>query len=244
MKHLFFSSFLLVFSATLTNAIPYNQWWTKGNQFYTVKQYDSAAVYYEKIAATKPENATVYYNLGNAYYKLNRVALSILNYKRALRLEPNYRQAKDNLILAQNRLSKAASPSKDIFFITWWNALSNASLAQFWAVVCWLVFLAFLVAQYFKRFKNAAIHPGFFYTATVLFFLVMLIAAVSAKNNTDHSEAVVMQAATFLKTNNGKVEMIPEGTIVKWNFKKGTSVAVELSDGRSGWIQAAALEKI
>ena len=47
--------------------------WAKANAFYQQKNYDSAAVYYEKIAAGKPRQAAVFYNLGNTYYRLNRI---------------------------------------------------------------------------------------------------------------------------------------------------------------------------
>ena len=46
----------------------YPSLWQKGNSFYEQKQYDSAAVYFEQIAAVKPQNAEIYYNLGNTYY--------------------------------------------------------------------------------------------------------------------------------------------------------------------------------
>ena len=53
-------------------ASPHDKWWEAGNRFYSQKQYDSAAFYFEKIAALKPDDAAVYYNLGNTYYRLNR----------------------------------------------------------------------------------------------------------------------------------------------------------------------------
>src|SRR4051812_28063954 len=77
--------------------------WQKAASFYAAKQYDSAAIYFEQVAAMKPRNADLYYNLGNSYYKLNKVALSILNYQRALRITPDHKLAQDNLALAQGR---------------------------------------------------------------------------------------------------------------------------------------------
>ncbi len=42
--------------------------WQNANRFYQQKQYDSAVVYYEKIAVLQSSNSALYYNLGNAYY--------------------------------------------------------------------------------------------------------------------------------------------------------------------------------
>lgn len=226
--------------------VPYNEWWTKANRFYAAKEYDSAAFYYDKIAVTQPDDPEVYYNLGNAYYRLNHVAASILNYKRALRLQPDYKDAKDNLQLAQSRMNKKVVVSKDIFFIAWWKSLTSPSLAQFWAMAAFIVFLAFLLAQYLKHFKNSSIHLGIFYSVGLLFVFMMIAALVSANKRVVHEEAVVMQPDAVFKTDlkTGKPEMLSEGTIVKWKSIQGNNVSVVLPDGRDGWINAASLEKI
>src|ERR1700679_3139368 len=83
----------------------YNVQWQKGTTFYAQKQYDSAAIYFEQIAALKPQNAEVYYNLGNTYYRLNKIAPAVLNYQRALQINPDYKDAKDNLALTETRIS-------------------------------------------------------------------------------------------------------------------------------------------
>ena len=96
-----------------------NEWWQKGNKFYAQKQYDSAAYYYEKLAVQKPKDAVLYYNLGNSYYKLNDIGLAVLNYERALHLDPGYKDAEDNLILTQSRIANRIQGSEDIFFVRW-----------------------------------------------------------------------------------------------------------------------------
>ncbi len=39
------------------------------------------------------EHADIYYNLGNCYYKTDRLALAILNYERAALLDPGVRMS-------------------------------------------------------------------------------------------------------------------------------------------------------
>src|ERR1700744_3575460 len=99
--------FLILFAFLLPGALhslaagDSNMLWQKANELYQQKQYDSAAQCLEQIAALKPQNEIVYYNLGNTYYKLNKIAPAVLNYERALRINPDYKEAKDNLLLAQ-----------------------------------------------------------------------------------------------------------------------------------------------
>ena len=47
---------------------------------YATADYATAIHIYEQLLATEGEAASVYYNLGNAYYKSNDIAHSILNY--------------------------------------------------------------------------------------------------------------------------------------------------------------------
>ena len=47
----------------------------------------SAIQIYESLLR-KGESADVYYNLGNSYYKINEIAKAILNYEKALLLQP------------------------------------------------------------------------------------------------------------------------------------------------------------
>ncbi|MBR4845599.1 MAG: tetratricopeptide repeat protein, partial [Bacteroidaceae bacterium] len=68
---------------------------------YTANDYASAAHIYEMLLAEHGESASVYYNLGGAYYKMNEIARSILNYERALLLDPSNADVKFNLELAR-----------------------------------------------------------------------------------------------------------------------------------------------
>ena len=58
------------------------------NAAYADGRYEEAAAGYEALLA-EGENATLYYNLGNARFKQGELAQAILNYERALRLKPN-----------------------------------------------------------------------------------------------------------------------------------------------------------
>ena len=96
--------------------VPYNAWWQKANRFYQEKNYDSAAAYYTKLAKLNPENPEIFYNLGNTYYRLNKIGFAVLNYEKALKLKPDYRQAQDNLELTQSRISNRIQQSPPTFF--------------------------------------------------------------------------------------------------------------------------------
>ncbi|MBD3723357.1 MAG: tetratricopeptide repeat protein, partial [Flavobacteriaceae bacterium] len=74
----------------------------KANENYRQEKFELAASQYESILENqKVASAELYYNLGNAYYKLGKVAPAIYNLEKALLLNPNDEAIQTNLHFAQ-----------------------------------------------------------------------------------------------------------------------------------------------
>lgn len=74
----------------------------QANQHYNEGAYTKAVKSYKDILATNQHSAELYFNLGNAYYKLNQVAESIYYYEKALQLQPEDQDVLHNIQFAQN----------------------------------------------------------------------------------------------------------------------------------------------
>lgn len=244
---LFLLCWLMMLASSMTaTSIPYNQWWTQANRFYQQQQYDSAAAYYEKIAAQQPVNDELYYNLGNTYYRLNKMGYAVLYYKKALRNNPNLTSAKDNLELAQSRIKGYITPVKEIFFVNWWKAMTQPSLSLFWALATWFCFMAVVGILFWNRWKKQSlIHSGVSYAFAFLFFAFLPFAYFSAQQAKAPQEAVVMVSDAACKiTATGKTETIPEGTVVTLETAVSGNITVTLPDGRTGIMRKDSLQEI
>ncbi|MES2703563.1 MAG: tetratricopeptide repeat protein [Bacteroidota bacterium] len=250
MSKLFAIAFILLLPFTGSAAPPdYTTQWRAGVAAYEQKSYDSAAYYFEQIAAAKPGNPELYFNLGNVYYRLNRIAPAVLNYERALKVNPGYREAKDNLTLARNRISNHIAPAEDIFFISWWKSMTRADRAGTWAVLTLVIFCLIIVSMLARRFSRLGRSipvqvPGVLGFVCLCFFV---LAFISATNSYQHNTAVVMENDTPLLNNAQKgkqLALIPEGTTVKILNIDGPWMEVSLPDGRSGWVQQQSLSLI
>ena len=73
----------------------------QGNKFYEKENYQAAISSYESVANSGKQSAELYFNLGNCYYKLHKVAPAIYNYEKALLLSPNDTEIKTNLEFAR-----------------------------------------------------------------------------------------------------------------------------------------------
>ncbi|MBQ1969805.1 MAG: tetratricopeptide repeat protein, partial [Paludibacteraceae bacterium] len=74
----------------------------EANAKYKDGDFASAVSLYEE-ALKSGESATLYYNLGCAYYKLGKLGPAILNYERALLLDPHNEDTKYNLELLEKQ---------------------------------------------------------------------------------------------------------------------------------------------
>jgi tetratricopeptide (TPR) repeat protein len=221
----------------------------RAQALYQQKQYDSAAYYYEQLLARAPATASLYYNLGNAYYKSNKVGLAVLNYERALFYDPSNKDAADNLQLTQSRITNRIQEPKDVFFVRWWNALSRGDHATGWAIVSLVVFLMIIGALFMQRSGKLPIQLSaqVYFAAFFALVFCMLVAYTSADKSAHSNKAVVMANNTPFSDAPGKGKsqsLIPEGVTVETAEAAQDWIAVTLPDGRRGWIQRSWLTPV
>lgn len=242
--------FLLCFACGISNAetAPFQVLWQEAGELYAAGSYEEAAMRYEQIAAEKPEQAAVYFNLANTYYKLNRIGSAVLNYERALFFEPGYRQAEENLELTLSRIPNRIQQTEDIFFIQWWKQATSANMATLWAVLALGLFLALLILLLLRRTGRVVLFSRPLLTSVAaLCLLCILLAAVAAGRTVRHNRAVVMVPDILFHldgSHTGRSIPLPEGTVVIIEEKVADSVSVRLPDGRSGKLQLQFLEII
>lgn len=243
------TALLILLCTSAFASAPYNRIWQKANQFFERKQYDSAIHYYEKLAAHNLNNEEVYYNLGNAYYRANQIGPAVLNFERALQINPDYKAAKDNLTLTRSRIGNRIQHPEDIFFVRWWKSLTKQNLSFAWSVVSLIVFLAALVTLILRRLNKAPswMRPGVTLATFILFGVFLFFAYISSQRAVKEDAAVVMRPDTPFRQDSKTSRtqsLVPEGTVVSVEQEQETWMQVTLPDGRTGWMQKDALEKI
>ncbi len=220
-----------------------NELWHKANVLYTQKQYDSALFYYNRLLQSYPENPVLHYNIGNAHYRLNHVGLAILHFEKSLRFDPDNKQARDNLSLANARIQNPLPVIPPIFFVRWWEQLVQTFNTSTWAWITFLSFAGILVLIYYRQtLKDRFTNSGRWMAAVlVAFFLSAGMTWITYMDASDSGKAVVLDAAaTLIETpqSAGKVmNNIPEGTVLEVYARQGNFLNVKLPNGRTGWVQ-------
>ncbi len=117
----------------------------QGNEYYQQKHYDKAVETYEKLVQSGYEGTSLYYNLGNAYYRTGKVGYAILYYEKALKLSPGDDDIIHNLNIANLKIIDKVESLPEFFLFQWWEGLL-AFFSSFRMDNCYIYILS---ASYF-----------------------------------------------------------------------------------------------
>lgn len=198
-------------------------------------------------------SADIYYNLGNAYYRSDNLAKAILCYERASLISPGDKDIRFNLQLANSKTIDKITPVDENVFVTWYDSIVNLTSMDSWArisILCIIVALLLMLVYLFAiSVKIRKI--GFF--GSIAFMAVFLVSTLFAWQQKfdlqSRNGAIIMAPSISIKsspTNNSSDSFVlHEGTKVNIidNSMKGWK-AIQVGDGREGWIKSSAIEFI
>ena len=224
----------------------------EGNMAYTEGLYTDAIDSYLEVADAGFEAPELFYNLGNAYFKMNDFPHAILWYERAHRLDPGNEDIDYNLKVANSKIADKIDPLPELFYIKWYKSVVNLFPVNTWAVQTIAYFILTLVAVtlYFISRKLFLRKTGFW--AAFLFFaltLFTLLFSVSGYNRmkTLH-EAIVFDPTITVRSSPDEKSVdlfvIHEGTKVRLLDKIGEWYEIRIDNGSVGWLPEESLEEI
>ncbi len=217
---------------------------TAANELYAAGHYAEAASIYEEFVADGVEDATLFYNLGNAYFQQGDLGRAILNYQRAAQLDPRDADIQANLALAREQVvdplpDAGSDPAAIVASTTSWLTLNEAALL---ALALWFG-LGFLILA--ARQINASKKQRWLRTSAVIVGMLLLMVSLSLgsrmlQQRTQPSGVVVVPTVAV---NQGPGESYPSaysltnGTEVNLVRTQGNWAELALPDGAGqGWV--------
>ena len=244
---------LLVPGGVLVGGAPQESLFAEGNRLYQEGDFAAAAASYDAVIEGGFESAEVYYNLGNAHFRLGEIAHAVLNYRRAARLDPGNDDIRANLALVSQRLQDRIEPLPRFWLLSaydWWMGLIPGGMLQALVAACYLLLGATVVLIVVRRpagwrtpLRRVSYGAA---AATVLLGATLIIRETGVGLP---EEAVVMAGeARVLSAPSEEggltVFTLHEGTTVRIDRRAGEWAEIVLADGKVGWLPLDVLEVV
>ena len=212
------------------------------NQLYDQGKFSEAKDHYEKLIETGAGSANAYYDLGNADYRLGSAGRAILDYERALVLNPHHPEAHANLKLLRDKNAAKLLP------LSWNEQIAVNLSADTWvilaAVAGWVVLFGLVLIFTSRGGDNA--------NRWALVFLAALVCAVAGASlwsiARDQDRAVITARQTEARLapaeSAGVAEALTAGSQVRVLSERGAWVYCELPGAGRGWVPDGAVERV
>jgi tetratricopeptide (TPR) repeat protein len=215
----------------------------EGNKAYNEGNYSIAIQKYESVLDAGEHSDALYFNLGNAYYKLDDIANSIYYYEKALLLSPEDIEIKENLAFAQNMAIDSISGRTHSGLSNLYSRIVYALTLSQWALLSIvfmmlfvLLYVLFLMGAHAKTKRLAFTLSAVFLAATLASFTLGYSQKV--KNDRDLPAIVFQVTSVQSEPNDRGSELfnLHPGTKVQILDELGSWYKIEIADGQQGWL--------
>ena len=219
----------------------------EANRAYEKHAFATAAQKYEQIVAAGLEPGEILYNLGNCYFRMGELGMSIVYYERARTVMPRDQNLLTNILLADSRALDKITPPK-VWAVArklfvWCRMLTAREIS--------LIFIAANAAFWASLAAFAIAKNRFVKIAVVLAGIILILSGTSyALGWTERrglGTAVVVADEAEVRTGPGNYAVtfkLHDGTRLKLVDSREEWYQIRLADGKRGWIQTGEVERI
>jgi len=224
----------------------YNTVFFRANDLYREEKYDAAIQDYERLINAGLRSANIFYNLGNAYLRMDDKGKAILYYERALRLRPRDADIRSNLDFARTLVEGSAGQNSERWYkwvLLFLRSFLSTNEMTFLTSILYFAIVIFLTLS--VTFK--AQRKLFYYSAIVFcaLFAVVLPSFISGIYQSEfQKKAVIIVKETdvrFEPNDDATVHFkLREGSVIQITRSQGDWHQVRRYDGKMGWLRGDA----
>lgn len=224
----------------------------EANKAYQQGNYKEAVTAYEAILANGEASAELYFNLGNAHYKLNHVAPSIYYFEKALQLDPTDADIKNNIEFARNMAIDDIEAIEQTGFDHWLIGFTSIFSYATWAVLAILFSVGFVSLFLLYYFASRPLYKRLFFGAAIFSAIICILSVIFA-----YQQQAYVQDNQFAIIFEEEIEVRDEPNLrgeASYELHEGTRAKVledyqewsriELANGAQGWVKSAGIKRL
>jgi len=225
---------------------------SNANKAYADGMYAQAAELYKKVADDGYASPGLFFNLGNACFKMNDIPSAILWYERARKLSPGDEAINYNLNVANSKISDKIEPVPELFYKRWYTSVLELFSSDAWA---WITVVLFLLTcasgVLYVVSRPMFVRKTAFWAAAGLAVLFLLSCQLSWKSYSvlkNTREAIIMTPVVTVKSSPDEKSIdlfvLHEGSKVTLLDRIGKWYEIRIANGSVGWLPDDTMEQI
>ena len=216
------------------------------NSDYANQEYNSAIKKYNLILSYNLESPELYYNLANSFFKINEIHQAIYYYEKALKIKPDFDDAKENLEICNLQLIDKIEEIPELMITSLYNNIINFLSLKNWIyltlIFIWVSLIIFSYNSFVKKNKKSVLY------LVIFSFFLFFITTKKYNQNINVKEAIiyssvinVMSAPSEQSTNLFSLHI---GTKVRIEDQIENWVNIRIANGKKGWVLIENLKEI
>lgn len=220
----------------------------EANTIYRTGDYKKAAELYESLIKQEPRVSVFYYDLANTYVRLGKLSRAILNYEKALLLDPRNGDIRENLRYTRGLLEYRVEDTRNWYLKATDVVLRFMTEKEVYVVVLGVLFV-FLTGGilYFLIGHGVFWNPWQQFVFMVLLFATLVAFGKQVQSNVIR-DAIVMQKeckAHYGPSEHDQVAFkMGEGIKVFVMDRREDWSRVILTNGESGWVRDSDIAEV
>ncbi len=216
----------------------------KANQEFASGDFKAAIEDYEQLVRSGERTANLFYDLGNAYFRSDDFGRAILNYERALTLDPRHPEAAANLRIARDEARALELIPANLEWLFGFASANQFAVAA--AIAFWVGLFSIATFVFSQRRRNGA-------AALVILSLLTFAFAGSGVYQLDRGKngnglAIVtgqnIEARLATADTANTVLALPPGSEIKIASQRGDWIYALLPNNLRGWMPAKGAEQV
>lgn len=222
----------------------------KATEAYNEGEFEKAISFYDDILKNGKHSAELYFNLGNCYYKMDEIGPSIYYYEKALLLQPNDSEIKNNLGFAQNMKLDAIDEIPKTAMKRFHDSLVLAFSPDQWGYFAVAMIILFVLGfiTYYILYEATHKRIAFIAANAALFIAIfcIIMGYLGIRNQKLQNPAIIFEREVVITSEpnerSEKVFALHEGTKVNVLESLESWSKVRIADGQTGWMPSESLK--
>ncbi|MFK8039376.1 MAG: tetratricopeptide repeat protein [Crocinitomicaceae bacterium] len=170
---------------------------------YQAHQYDESINLYTQILSEQKHSASLYFNLGNAYFKNNEIGKAIWAYHKAKKIDPKNDDINYNLKFASD-LTKDKIEQSNTGISKWVAKVFFGQSINFWAIIALVILvfssIGFYMYKITKQKNQRAIYLIIGIITATLFLITFSIAITHKNHVISLNHGIVIESVIKVRT--------------------------------------------